>query len=152
MGNLRVILPTMALVTILLTCGNVTSALSEEGILSPRVPSDKLAAVKDWKNLVPPDERSVALGKEIYFSRGACVSCHGNSGKGDGPVAASFDPKPRDFTDTKWQDNRTDGEIFWAITEGTEFGMIGFGGNLDEHERWSLVNYIRSLGEIKNGE
>src|SRR5439155_19153349 len=32
-----------------------------------------------------------------------CVSCHGPSGKGDGPAAAALTPKPADWTSAKVQ-------------------------------------------------
>ena len=35
-------------------------------------------------------------GKEVY--KKYCVSCHGEEGRGDGPVAEFVFPKPRDFT------------------------------------------------------
>ena len=37
-----------------------------------------------------------AKGKILFETN--CASCHGTSGKGDGPVGAALDPKPRDFT------------------------------------------------------
>ena len=39
----------------------------------------------------------VAAGKVLFQS--ACVQCHGPEGHGDGPAAASLDPKPRNLTD-----------------------------------------------------
>lgn len=124
-----------------------TNAHDEASVLKARVPPDKLPMAKATKNPLPAGEKSVTAGKELYFGKGACASCHGDLGKGDGPTGQSFDPRPRNFTDIEWQAVRTDGEIFWAIAEGTEFGMIAFGDNLSEEERWQLVNYIRSLGK-----
>jgi mono/diheme cytochrome c family protein len=31
-----------------------------------------------------------------------CAKCHGSRGKGDGPLAHTLKPRPRDFTDTTW--------------------------------------------------
>lgn len=119
----------------------------EEDVLKPRVPADKLPLAKALKSNVKADEKAVHEGKEIFMGKGACFSCHGESGKGDGPVGESFNPRPRNFTDTRWQGVRTDGEIFWAISNGTELGMIPYGDNLNEEERWQLVSYIRELGK-----
>lgn len=47
-----------------------------------------------------------------------CAICHGASGKGDGPGAASLNPKPRDYTDKKWQASVTDEELKKVIVEG----------------------------------
>lgn len=47
-----------------------------------------------------------------------CVVCHGEDGKGDGPGAAALNPKPRDYTDAKWQDSITDEQIAKTIIQG----------------------------------
>jgi putative copper resistance protein D len=39
----------------------------------------------------------------------------------------------------------TDGDIFYWITNGLSGGMPAWGSTLPEHERWDLVNYLRSL-------
>ncbi len=38
-----------------------------------------------------------AAGKAIYDGKGACASCHGTTGAGDGPAAAALNPKPASF-------------------------------------------------------
>ena len=40
-----------------------------------------------------------------------CSKCHGVDGAGNGEVAAKLDPKPRNYTDPKWQASTTDDEI-----------------------------------------
>ncbi len=117
-----------------------------EDFLKPRVSEEKLASVKLMQNPLSADGKSVAAGREIYYGKGLCASCHGESGKGDGPGGASFDPGPRDFTNASWQSIRTDGEIFTAITEGTQYGMIAYGDNLTDNESWQVVNYLRTFG------
>ncbi len=119
---------------------------ADEQVLKPRVPADKLAEVKGLANKMAGNSEAVEEGKEIFLGRGICFSCHGKEGKGDGPAGASFKPGPRNFTDVDWQKARTDGEIFWVITNGTEYGMISFENMLTDEERWELVNYIRNLG------
>jgi mono/diheme cytochrome c family protein len=42
------------------------------------------------------EEGSSALGRITY--RSYCTSCHGESGRGDGTLAASLDPAPTDLT------------------------------------------------------
>lgn len=48
-----------------------------------------------------------------------CVSCHGNTGNGDGPGSTTLDPKPRAFKDSKWQSSVTDERIKKIITSGS---------------------------------
>lgn len=47
-----------------------------------------------------------------------CATCHGQSGKGDGPAAATLEPKPRNYTDKAWQASVTDAQIKKIIVEG----------------------------------
>jgi len=72
-----------------------------------------------------------------------CVSCHGPSGKGDGPAAAALPPpKPANWTSEAVQ-KQTDGEIFWKISNGR--GAMPPWKHLPDNERWEIVNYIRTL-------
>lgn len=54
--------------------------------------------------------------QELYKMR--CAVCHGDSGKGDGPGAASLQPKPRDYSDAAWQASVTDEDIRKTILYG----------------------------------
>lgn len=40
----------------------------------------------------------IEKGKAIYNGAGACFSCHGPLGAGDGAAAAALNPKPRNFS------------------------------------------------------
>lgn len=104
-------------------------------------------APADAKNVKNPmadkknDKKELAEGKKLADTN--CVTCHGPSGKGDGPAAAALPPpKPADWTSAKIA-NETDGEIFWKITNGR--GAMPPWKHLPEKDRWELVNYIRSL-------
>jgi len=74
-----------------------------------------------------------------------CTTCHGNSGKGDGPTADMLDTKPADLTSLKVQ-KESDGALFWKITTG-KGAMASYKKDLSEEQRWHLVNYVRKLGE-----
>jgi mono/diheme cytochrome c family protein len=60
---------------------------------------------------------ATAADGAAYFTAN-CVVCHGEGGKGDGPGAAALDPKPRNFTDAKWQDSVDDEHIKKTILGG----------------------------------
>src|SRR5262249_35416726 len=47
-----------------------------------------------------------------------CAMCHGIEGKGDGPAATNIQPRPRDYTDAKWQASVTDDAIKKTIVMG----------------------------------
>lgn len=66
------------------------------------------------RQLAVPQARKDA--DEVF--RTICVTCHGDSGHGDGPGAAACDPKPRTFADAAWQASVTDDHIVKTITLG----------------------------------
>lgn len=99
------------------------------------------------KNPVKATPESIAAGKVIYDKQ--CASCHGDTGKGDGKMAASITtgPKPSDLTDATWKHGSTDGEIFTLIKDGSKgTGMRAFGSRLKPEDLWNVVNYLRTLG------
>jgi len=72
-----------------------------------------------------------------------CAVCHGKIGKGDGIGGKALNPKPANLTSDLVQ-NQVDGEIFWKISTGRN-AMIKWDPIISEDDRWSLVNYIRTL-------
>ena len=93
------------------------------------------------KNPIAYDDASVAAGKELYAKQ--CLSCHGETGKGDGSAAKDLDKKPNDLTLPKVQD-QTDGALFWKVTEGKK-PMPSFEKMMTDDQRWQTINYLRSL-------
>jgi mono/diheme cytochrome c family protein len=85
---------------------------------------------------------NAASGKKLADTN--CASCHGNSGKGDGPAAAALNPKPADWTSAKVQ-GESEGELFWKISNGR--GPMPPWKHLSEKDRWDLVAYVKSLGK-----
>ncbi len=95
-------------------------------------------------------------GKSVYNGAGACATCHGADGKGDGPAGAALNPKPRSFVDGVFNyDTDGDGK------KGTELdivniisnGALKYGGSmmmvarpdLPETDRKALAKYVLSL-------
>jgi mono/diheme cytochrome c family protein len=104
----------------------------------------------DWKapptavtrpNPVAGNATATSLGQKLYV--GNCMTCHGPTGKGDGPGAAALEKKPADLA-ARIRSGATDGELFWKISEGRS-PMISWKGSLSETQRWELVNYIKTL-------
>ncbi len=93
-------------------------------------------------NPVPGDERSLRSGAALYAEH--CAVCHGVTGHGDGPQAASLNPKPFDLT--VHAGLHPDYELFDWITNGIPgTAMPAWKGQLDDQQRWDLVNYLRTL-------
>lgn len=70
-----------------------------------------LAASAAGQAKSPADE-----AKELFTTR--CDVCHGEKGDGNGPGAAALNPKPRNWTDAKWQKETPDDKIIKVIVEG----------------------------------
>lgn len=101
----------------------------------------------------PAPEASVVEGRALYRENG-CGTCHGASGHGDGPVAKTLDPRPRDFRDPAAFKNGIDAG---AIAETIETGVPQGGrmprfSHLTERERRSLALYVVTLREPPQAE
>ena len=113
----------------LLVWGSALGLAEEVQPLRSRVPVSERA----WaRALVPPfgstktaSPEIIAEGKALYEGKGACVSCHGTTGLGDGPIGRRLHPGPRNFTNCRFQKRRRDGELFWIIKNGSPgTGMV----------------------------
>lgn len=99
-------------------------------------------------NPIPADQASLSRGQSMYQIH--CALCHGDQGKGDGPVAEALVRKPADLSSVNVT-LLSEGELFQVITEGVQpgearkGGMPGLGENLSVSDRWDVVNYVRSL-------
>ena len=102
--------------------------------------------IQTKKNPVASSDAVLAKAKTVYEEN--CLMCHGEAGKGDGPMASMLKEKPTDVSDAKIIGEATDGEIFWFITKGRK-PMPPFETKLSEEERWSLVHLMRSLSKTK---
>jgi mono/diheme cytochrome c family protein len=100
------------------------------------------AAEKERQNPLTPSEANLTAAKQIYSDQ--CANCHGDGGKGDGSDAMMYEPPPADLTDAAKMSKRTDGEIYYQITQGRK-PMPSFRKKLTEEQRWQLVLFVRSL-------
>jgi len=114
-----------------------------------------VAAVTVW--MLPSTAAAAgdaAAGKALFDVN--CMSCHGATGKGDGPVGAALNPKPRDLsvgavtfdTDDDGEAG-TDTDIINVISNGA----AAYGGSalmapwpaFSDEDKANLLAYIRSL-------
>jgi mono/diheme cytochrome c family protein len=97
-------------------------------------------------NPVPADDVSMERGR-LLFERN-CSVCHGEGGLGDGPITEFWKPdmnRPANLTEARMAE-QSDGSLYLTISQG--FGaMPALGENLDQRERWDVVNYVRSLSQ-----
>jgi mono/diheme cytochrome c family protein len=86
-----------------------------------------------------------ARGKELYEFR--CVSCHGKSGVGDGPIARSLTgPPPGDLTDDEWKHGDAPSQVLAVITKGVDGTMMaGWDTAFNPDELRALAAYTYRL-------
>ncbi len=88
----------------------------------------------------PPD---LDRGAKLYQQ--ACASCHGATGRGDGPLAEGLDPRPTDFHDRARAVRRSVYGLYNTITLGVEgTGMTSF-SYLPDAERWALAFHVGGI-------
>ena len=96
------------------------------------------------------DKGAVEQGKAL-FTRNGCAVCHGPDGRGDGQIAATLKPPPRDFRDPAAYKN---GHSKAAIARTIQKGMPGTSmpgyPHLSAEEREQIAAYIRSLLKKEN--
>ena len=124
----------------------------EKDPLEPRVPAHLRGAAR---KLTSPFEgyskeasaEILLYGKRLYEGKGTCFNCHGWSGSGDGPASLMVQPGPRDFTNCQFHAQRTDGELFWVIKNGSPgTDMVSMIPNPINHEEaWKILVYVRTF-------
>jgi cytochrome c oxidase cbb3-type subunit III len=90
----------------------------------------------------------VEQGKKLYGQ--FCATCHGQSGKGDGPGAAALNPKPRDHTDKEYMSKMSDDDLMKVIKNGgASVGksplMPPWGASLKDDQIKDIIAYVRTL-------
>lgn len=128
-------------------------------------PVDTREQANAFKNPFKPTADSISNGSELYHIY--CAPCHGSDGKGQGimgavPVLSRVsEARERRLStylegylslnpgvDANFIEKRSDGDIFYTITNGGEYIMPGFQDALSPEQRWNTINYIRTgLGD-----
>src|SRR6267142_1034731 len=98
-------------------------------------------AAKQVKNPLSMDPSTAAKAiLPVYLDK--CSECHGETGKGNGPQAKMYDPRPAMLTDAPHLSTVTDGELFYVISDGHQ-PMPSYKKKLTEEQRWQLVLLVR---------
>ena len=96
-----------------------------------------------WKNPQTYSSSTINEGKINFVEH--CTECHGESGKGDGPWTLENRGRIPDLG-SPHMDVHTDGEIYWWIARGIPtLDMPPLGDEIEEVDRWNIINYVRSL-------
>jgi mono/diheme cytochrome c family protein len=96
------------------------------------------------KSAMPPTQRSLLHGKQIYITN--CIGCHGLTGQGDGPAAAFLEPKPFNFTNANVQMQHSEGQYYHFLLFGLPgTAMPAWGDYLSVQDIWDVINFLRTI-------
>jgi len=101
------------------------------------------AASKKPSAAAPSSKQSPAATYHSF-----CASCHGDSGKGNGPGAVAFNPAPTDFTDCAKMKMRSDEFLYEVVAkggsaEGLSRSMPGWSEAFTGSQIHGLVEYLK---------
>ena len=121
------------------------TSLSGEPRIVATIPPATATLIQTPDRGEPATAPDLTNGARIYAEN--CAACHGDSGKGDGPVAQDTEGMvPRDFTDPARAREQTPHEWFRTITNGNiEKLMPPWRNVLTEQERWDVALYTYTM-------
>ncbi len=93
---------------------------------------------------IPAQVPTLARGAELYQTN--CASCHGVTGRGDGPAGVSLDPPAPDLTDSHTLSDRSPLDFYRRVTIGVAgTAMPAFETRLSPEDRWAAAVYATLL-------
>ncbi len=100
--------------------------------------------VVNIRDPVPPDDQSLAMGKDVYTTY--CETCHGETGRGDGPSGLRLVPRPADLRLHTAPGVHTDGELYYWVAYGFPGSAMPAWKEqgLTDQQIWSVINYARA--------
>ena len=93
------------------------------------------SSAKAMKN--PFSGGAPANAKQLFETN--CSKCHGENGQGTGNVPTLVGGPAQ---------SASDGELFWYITKGDPNNGMPPWASLPPRDRWSIVSYVKSLGNL----
>jgi mono/diheme cytochrome c family protein len=119
---------------------------NEKSNTHPQEASMAIGVSSETEMQISMSRDNILKGMETY--RTTCSPCHGSDGKGNGPAAAVFNPKPRDHTNGAYMDKLTNAHIFKVVRYGGQlFGYPTMPAQpgLSDDEIKQVVAYVRTL-------
>ena len=110
-----------------------------------------------YQNVSPPtadflnDAANIEAGQELYHRH--CATCHGETGRGDGPAGHVLPLKPANLVDPRGLAQKPLDYWFWRVSEGGTVEpfhsrgsvMPAWKHHLSATERWQVISFARSL-------
>lgn len=97
------------------------------------------------------DTAAYAAGAGFYLAyEPSCATCHGTSGRGDGPLVPYLEPRPADFGAPPMLNAFRNNQdyVFWWLAEGVpKTVMPSYRERLNDTQIWQVMIYAWYLGE-----
>ncbi len=99
---------------------------------------------RELKSAVPPTQRSLLHGKQVYVTN--CVGCHGQYGDGRGPASIYMKPDPANFQRPELHLAGSDGQFYQYLLLGLPgSSMPAWGDYLTVNDIWDVINFLRTV-------
>ena len=86
----------------------------------------------------------IAKGKELYGAN--CVSCHGETGEGNGSAGAALNPPPRNFVNPKfWKNSPSYAGMYVTLEEGIPNTGMAIYSNIPPEDRFAIILYLHTF-------
>ena len=146
--GLWIIVSTLLIGSMACSSGGTSNTSTSAPVASSTASAPNAAGVtKETKNPLTEQVAAAAAGKMRYAE--TCAGCHGDTGHGDGPAAAAFDPKPADLTKSEVM-SATDGTLFLVVKQGKmRNGKVTMEPVkiLTDEQIWQIIAYVRTLAK-----
>jgi len=120
--------------------------------ISFTIPKDKagdstnyVASKQVINPITSPSASQLQEGERLYLVN--CAICHGPKLDGNGPLwkggQGPFPSAPKNLVSDPYTVNMPPGQMYYSVTYGKNL-MGAYGSQLDHHQRWLVINYIKS--------
>ena len=90
------------------------------------------------------DAAALARGRVVF--RTACASCHGETGRGDGPAARGLVPGPANLADPAVMGAKSRVDLYRQLLLGVAgTSMPAFERTLSDSDRWAVAAFVQTL-------
>lgn len=93
--------------------------------------------------VAPPAAPSPQSASTLYADK--CAQCHGTTGHGDGPLAATLSHKPINFHDRNRQAQRSIYSLYSTISLGISDTPMRAFTEMNDTQRWALAFYVSNF-------
>ena len=102
---------------------------------------------------VAPGSDGAALVRGAVVFKTACASCHGESGRGDGPAARGLVPPPANLADPTVMGAKSRVDLYRQLLLGVAgTSMPAFERTLPDSDLWAVAAYVQTLHGGASGE